>query len=468
MDDSDAVPAERDRLRELGLATLMMLPLVVGDRAIGVMFFGRRSVRPDFSEEKVALGRAIAGQVAVAMENARLFQEVQAQKSRMEALLTSMSEGVYATDVDRRITAVNPWLESMLGRRAFDMVGRLCREVLRHTDEDGTLLCERACPLEAALQSGAVTEPGRVFVQTAWGDRLPTTMSIAPIRGESGEVTGAVAVSRDVTREWQIDKLKSNIISVVSHEFRTPLTSVLGFSELLLMRDQPEEERRQCLEHIHREALKLEALVNDFLDVSQLNAGKVALNPQPVEPAAAVARAIDALSSRAERHRLVSEIEGGLPPVEADPERLEQILDNLLSNAVKYSPEGSTVLVRARSASVDRDGQLRLGGDGAERWIAFSVEDQGVGIPPEQLSAIFMPFHRVEGELTRRIRGTGLGLSIVKSLVELQQGRLWVESEVGVGSRFHFALRAACHQPSAVSLQQSAAPPNPEGNHSGN
>lgn len=442
VDDPLIPETEKARLQHLGIATSIMLPLAAGEKLVGIAFFGRRIGRADFSEEDLALARAVAGQVAVALENARLFQEVQKQKSRTEALLSSMSEGVYATDADRCISAVNPWLELMLGHRASDMVGRPCREVLHHTDEEGTLLCDRACPLEEVFTNGKPFEPTMMFAQTAWGDRLPTLVSIAPIRNELGETVGAVSVSRDVTREWQMDKLKSNIISVVSHEFRTPLTSVLGFSEFLMMRERPKKERRRCLELIHQEALRLETLVNDFLDVSKLEAGKITLDLQPLDPGQALESAVAAMAARTGQHQLVSEIESHLPQVEVDPERLEQILSNLLSNAIKYSPHGTPIIVRARVASPDTDNHLLIGKKGKDRWVVFTVEDRGVGIPSDQIHNIFRPFHRIEGDFTRRIRGTGLGLSIVKSLVELHSGRLWVESEVGVGSKFHVAFLA--------------------------
>ncbi|MHB0868195.1 MAG: GAF domain-containing protein [Chloroflexota bacterium] len=441
-----ASASETALLRRLGMDTAIVVPLAVGDRAIGTAFFGRKADKPLFSEEEAALARAMAGQVAVAMENARLFQEVQAQKARTDAMLSSMSEGVYATDGEGRIVSVNPWLEAMVGRRAEDMVGRLCREVLRHTDEEGNPQCDAGCPLKVALEEGKVTDPTLMFTHTDWGERLPTTVSVAPIRDGLREISGAVAVLRDVSRDWQMDKLKSNIISVVSHEFRTPLTSIIGFSELLLTRDQSTEERHNCAEYIYNEGLKLEALVNDFLDVSRLDAGRVVLNPEPLEPAAVVERSVSEVQARAGERRLLVEVQGGLPLVEADPERLGQVLENLLSNAIKYSLDGSEIVVRARQGWEDNRGCFHFEAGRAQPWVVFTVEDHGFGIPGEQLFDIFTPFHRVEGELTRRIRGTGLGLSIVKSLVELHGGKVWVESEVGAGSRFHVALPAVSRQ----------------------
>lgn len=442
-DHPSTSPAELSFLEKLGLAVAVIVPLAVGDRAIGTACLGRKGDRPGFSEEEIALARAMAGQVAVAMENARLFQEVQSQKARTEAIVGSMSEGVYATDRDGRITSVNPWLEAMVGRRAEEMVGRLCRKVLLHTDEEGNPCCDAGCPLSVALREGKVPEPTLVFTPTAWGDRLPTILSVAPIRDDLRAIIGGVAVLRDVGRDWQMDKLKSNIISVVSHEFRTPLTSIIGFSELLLTRDQSAEERRSCAEHIYNEGLKLETLVNDFLDVSRLDAGRVALSPEPLEPALVLEKSVDCVRARAGERRLMVEVEEGLPRVQADPGRLGQVMENLLSNAIKYSPDGSNIVLRARRGWEDGLDHFHIGEGNARPWVLFTVEDQGYGIPSDQLTDIFTPFHRVEGALTRRIRGTGLGLSIVKSLVELHGGRVWVESEVGVGSRFHVALQAA-------------------------
>ncbi len=433
-------PAEEALLLRLNTRTGIVVPLVVGDRAFGTAFLGRTANKPGFSEDEVALARAMAEQVAVAMENARLFQEVQAEKARTGALLSSIGEGVCATDEEDRITSVNPWLEAMVGHRAEEMAGRRCRDVLRHTDEQGASLCDSACPLRTAFDEGKPTEPAVMFTQTAWGDRLPTVVSAAPIRNELSEIIGAVFTSRDVSREWQMDKLKSNIISVVSHEFRTPLTSIIGFSELLATRDQTEEEKKSCAGYIYDEGLKLEALVNDFLDVSRLDAGRVALNPEPLVVPLVVEQCVAESRSRTRTHRLLTDLPADLPQVEADPERLAQVLENLISNAIKYSSPGTDVVVRARPGW-QRGNDILFQGESPCRWVVFTVEDQGFGIPEDQLPDIFTPFHRVQGELTRRIRGTGLGLSIVKSLVELHGGKLWVESEVGVGSKFHVALK---------------------------
>ncbi|HEX2987197.1 MAG TPA: ATP-binding protein, partial [Chloroflexota bacterium] len=444
--DPSLSPLESRMLVRMGMSTAVVAPMAVGDRAIGVIFFGRRPECPGFSDDDVALAGAFAGTVAVALQNATLFQEVQAQKSRTGALLASMSEGVCAVDVNMRITDVNPWLEAMVGYRADQLVGSMCGEVMCHTDDEGNRLCSTSCPLRTALQEGTGTDPITVFVQTAWGELLPVLVSAAPIRDELMQVVGAVSVWRDVSREWQMDRLRTNIISVVSHEFRTPLTSIIGFSEFLLNREATKEERRSALELIYKEGLRMEALVNDFLDVSRLDAGRTVLNPEPLEPAAVVDRAIKAYLVRRGQDRLRGDVQPDLPKVSADPDRLDQILDNLISNAAKYSAEDTQITLHAWGASYSGEDCLSIDTSGSPEWVVFTVEDRGFGIPSDQLVEIFRPFHRVEGEMTRRIRGTGLGLSIVKSLVELHGGKIWVDSEVGVGSRFHVALKAISDQ----------------------
>lgn len=443
MDDPMLPSGMADLLRRTGVSFSIVVPLITRERVVGIVHFGRRAGRPRFAEDDAALATAVAGQLAVAMENARLFQEVQAQKANREAMLASMSEGMYATDLEGRITSANPALEKLVGRRVQEMVGMHCREVLRHSDEEGLALCSRACPMSAAMEKGEAVESGWLFTQTAWGRWLPSTMSAAPMRNSSGAIDGAVAVLRDISREWQLNKLRANIISIVSHEFRTPLTSIIGFSEFMLMRPQTEEERRSHLDQILREGLRLEKLVNDFLDVSRLESDKMVLHLETVHPASIVQRCISEVRSPSGPHQVVSDLPEGLLQIEVDPEKLVQILENLLSNALKYSPPEAMVVVRAGNAATDSEGRLQFGLEGPERWVVFTVEDRGIGIPAEQLPEIFTPFHRVENLATRRIRGTGLGLSIVKSLVELHGGRVWVESEIGVGSRFHVAFRAA-------------------------
>lgn len=230
-----------------------------------------------------------------------------------------------------------------------------------------------------------------------------------------------------------VDRLTTEFVSIVSHELRTPLTALVGFSELLLTQAVEPAEQREWTENMHAASRRLTALVEDLLDVSRIEEGRVELKRQPVDLRAAVSVVLAELRVHADRHRFEEQYRDPLPPLLADPDKLAQILTNLISNAVKYSPAGGPVTIAARAAN----GTVHL-----------SVADRGLGLPPAELPHIFERFHRVQDEARRQIPGTGLGLYITRRLVELQDGRIWAESAgPGGGSSFHVELPAAPGDP---------------------
>ncbi|HEV8637062.1 MAG TPA: diguanylate cyclase [Chloroflexota bacterium] len=224
----------------------------------------------------------------------------------------------------------------------------------------------------------------------------------------------------------ELSRLKSEFISIASHELRTPMATVLGFSELLLDEIEPDDPRWQSVSVIHQDALQLSSLVDNLLDISRIETGRLTLEPTAVDLGDVLPPLMTILGAPAPRHELVAELDPTARWVRADPGKLNQILTNLIGNAVKYSPDGGRVVVRSR-----RRGQS---------WVAVSVTDQGVGIPAEHLGRIFERFQRVDSSETREIQGSGLGLYIVRHLVELHGGWIAVESEPGRGSTFRFTL----------------------------
>jgi signal transduction histidine kinase/CheY-like chemotaxis protein len=238
----------------------------------------------------------------------------------------------------------------------------------------------------------------------------------------------------------RLDELKSEFLAIVSHELRTPLTAIIGYSRLLLRQTHgplnPKQTEHQ--EAIFRSAQRLADLINDLLDVSRLEAARIELQPRPTDArqiadqAVAVVRA----AAQAKQIRITNRLDDSLPPVQADPSRLHQILVNLVGNAVKFTPAGGSVRVCAGR----QNGQV---------WIA--VEDTGVGIAADELARIWDAFYQVESPMQRRHGGSGLGLTIVRRLVELHGGQVRAESEgVGAGSRFSFTLPVAAQMPVAV------------------
>ena len=230
------------------------------------------------------------------------------------------------------------------------------------------------------------------------------------------------------TRLLELDRLRSDFLSTVSHELRTPLTSIRSFSEILLRYevDDPEK-RRKFVAIIASEAERLTRMINDLLDLSRIEAGRLELHPEPLELDAVFARAVGTAQPLMAEKGLQSrvEIEAGLPQVLADADRMHQVLTNLLSNSVKFSPEGGTI---------------RLDGRSQGEFALISVTDQGPGIPADRLEQVFERFHQVRTPQKSHSLGTGLGLTISREIVEKMGGRIWVESELGAGAVFSFTV----------------------------
>jgi signal transduction histidine kinase len=219
----------------------------------------------------------------------------------------------------------------------------------------------------------------------------------------------------------------SDLISTLAHEMRTPLTSIKGYSTALLMEDVTfsPETQREFLQFIDAECDVLETLIHDFLESSIIDAGMLRLEVQPVKLPPLLKSVVDDIARRTQIHRFVVDFSRRFPILDADPDRIAQVLRNLLDNAVKYSPEGGLIVVR---------GELR-----AEE-VVISVADQGVGLTPEHLNRLFEKYFRARSGPARHVAGTGLGLRIARAIVEGHGGRIWAESQQGVGTTFYFTL----------------------------
>jgi PAS domain S-box-containing protein len=358
-----------------------------------------------------------------------LTTKVIEEQERWRLVVNSVADGIYVTDKDLRVLVWNPSAERITGWKAPEVIGRRCADFLSHEDENGSRLCDTpGCPLTQALTTGEPVMVSRAAGHRADGRLVPLSVSAAPVKDSNGGILGIVEVFRDISREMEIDRMKSDFVSTVSHELRTPLTAIMGFVELLLIRDPPEHTRRQWLEVIQTESRRLAALIDDLLDLSRIESRRISLQLEPLDLAEVVSARFEALEPSLDKHRLKQALPPRLPRVNADRLRLERILDNLLSNAIKYSPGGGEVTV-----SACREGD----------YVRVSVSDQGVGIPADKLDKLFQRFQQLEPFTRRRWSGVGLGLSISKASVELQGGRIWAESEVGKGSTFHFTLPIA-------------------------
>lgn len=224
------------------------------------------------------------------------------------------------------------------------------------------------------------------------------------------------------------EQLKDELISIVSHELRTPLTSLQGFTELMLQRTFSPQKQRQFLTVIHTESVRLTNLINDFLDIQRMEAGRQVYHFAGVPLAPLLRETLAVYLSESGKHRVRLEAADTLPLVWADVDRLTQVLANLLSNAVKFSLHG---------------GEITVGAVQEGNYVVVWVTDQGIGMSADSMQKLFTKFYRVDTQETRRIGGTGLGLVLVKEIIEAHQGRVWVESTLGVGSTFFFTVPLA-------------------------
>jgi PAS domain S-box-containing protein len=347
-----------------------------------------------------------------------------AERSRDEfqSILSATRDGLVVADEAGVVKTIN--------RAACEILGVACDQVVGVRATIDSLLGTESC--EAGAEGG-VCVPAEVEREIEMDDpRRIIYVRQDPIRDSRGDLLGSVVTLRDVTTERDVMQMKNEFVSTVSHELRTPLTSIKGYIDLILDGDagDVDEIQREFLGIVKENTDRLVQLINDMLDISRIESGRIHLNIQPLDVGESIIGAADTFRAVLghKGHRLEVDVPSDLPLVAGDRDRVGQVLINLTSNAVKYSPEGGLVTLAARA-------------EGGE--VVVSVSDEGLGIAPENQPRLFEQFYRVDSAMTREIGGTGLGLSICKSIVELLGGRIWVLSETGAGSTFSFSLPVA-------------------------
>jgi DNA-binding response OmpR family regulator/nitrogen-specific signal transduction histidine kinase len=278
-------------------------------------------------------------------------------------------------------------------------------------------------------------------------DQKVVVVNLSPVSLTSGELPSLVTVLRDISREAEVERLKNEFISTVSHELRTPMTSIKGYTDLLVSErvGTLSEQQRHFVQVIKNNADRLTALVNDILDISRIETGRLKLQIEPLDLIQLINDVIDSVQGQMVEKSpdLTLDLPATLPPVRGDESRVTQILENLTSNAWKYTPEEGQVTIRARVV---------------DDFVQVDVKDTGIGIDPKDLSQIFDRFYRTDQAEVQAVDGTGLGLYIVKMFVELLGGKIWVESELDQGSTFSFNLPLAVETPPKPSDDDATGP----------
>ncbi len=441
-----------------GCAAVLAVPLVASDETLGVLTVAHPEAG-HFSHEHQRLLTVIANEVAVALHNAALYHYISDQATRLaamvraeraassqsQAILQSIADGVLVCDCDGQVILANAASARVLDQPLEELFLQNLHDILRALQLNAP---ERA-PLQAILEA-PLDEQGQPRRFRASFRRGPRSLdlSIGPVITESGDLLGGVVILRDITREMESDRLKTEFIGTVSHELRTPMTVIKGYLQLLTLGSTGEltPMQRQLLDTIAGNAERMTSIINDLLDITKIESGSVEMEFKPLGVLEAIGLAVSGQEALIEQrgHRLTLDVPADLPAVRADGTRFHQILDHLLSNAIKYTHRNGAITIRARQAAYDDiPADQRAGLASRSHYVAIAIEDTGIGIAPEDQARIWERFYRVDSELKVEAGGTRLGLALVRPLTQLMGGRVWVESRLGAGSTFTLLLPVA-------------------------
>ena len=427
-----------------------------GQHALGTLCVLDREPRTLTPEQTAAL-KALARQAQAQLELrrtsasfARANQELhgelaervqrEVKLAQLAAIVNNSDDAIIGQAADGKVFSWNPAAERLYGYTADEAVGQSVLMLAPAGESD-----EISDAIEK-VGKGEHLNLFRTVHARKDGSEVPVSVTLSPIRSRSGEVTGASMIARNITERIrseeemrralemqvaaneqlkQINAIKSDFVSVVSHEFRTPLTVIQGFSEMISQEELGLEEIREYASDIHRESFRLSRMINDMLDLDRMESGKMSLGLDPVDLNAIIREVAELCQPQAPDHTIRLDLAPDLPQLPGDRDRLHQVMLNLVSNAIKYSPNGCTVTIASR-----------LEGEA----VHVSVEDEGVGIPVESIDKIFDRYSRAGAGRDRTIEGTGLGLPITRQIVQMHGGSIWAESEPEEGSTFHFTI----------------------------
>lgn len=429
----------------------LMAPMRAQDRLIGAVLVGGR---PDgFNENDVRLLTILAANAAVIVQNAILYQSVDRERNELEAIISNTSDAIIIVDTGNRVTRVNAAAEALTGWQADEMVNRECDEVLVTPSVPGRGTSKASTSLQEIVERREPVPYFESVVTTRDGSERDVAASYSFVRSTGRGGGLGVVIARDISKLREVERMKSEFVSMVSHELRTPLGLIKGYASTLLnpqlSLDQPTVQR--FLMGIDGAADRLARLIENLLSVSRIESGLLRLSTQQVDLSHLITVAVSTVRATAKGRDILLELPKRQVKVEGDRVQLELVMDNLLGNAIKYSPIGKPIRVVLEAKPT--------------RAIV-KVIDQGIGIAAHHLPKVFDKFYRVEGGYSKRTPGSGLGLYICRNIIQAHGGRIWAESTLGEGSTFAFELPATQpRQPVESGVRPSSFEPKERGTH---
>ena len=366
-------------------------------------------------------------------------------KLKFEVIINNIEDGVILIDDQQAIRLYNPGASKICGWPIDEATDVAASTVIKLVDEKGVVIKDSDSPFSVIFNTGQTIRDGKAIILNRDGKQVPVSLSVTPLFNDANEVTAAVAVFRNVSQERAEEKQRADFISTASHEMRTPVAAIEGYLALALNDKVStiDTRARDYLDKAHSSTQHLGQLFQDLLTSARAEDGRLTSHPKVVELGSFLEQLSGDLRFVAEKKGLFVEFVSGssgtinaskstggervvrpLYYILADPDRLREVITNLFDNAVKYTPEG----------------KVTIGLTGDDKVVQCYVQDTGPGIPADDVPHLFQKFYRVDNSATRTIGGSGLGLFISRKIIELYNGRIWVESQVGKGSSFYINM----------------------------
>lgn len=399
-------------------------PLVVLDKSFGMAglaFFKDYTVTSD--DERFF--NIISSQLALFVENDRVKQDITNERNKLEAILESLFGATLVVDKEKNISLVNTVTEILLGISKEEILGKNLHDVIVQDEIKSLFDSFMRQKTEFSTKEIEITNPKE-------GIKRTIKANLSRVHDYVGNIVGTVAILLDITKEKEIDRMKTEFISITSHELRTPLATIKNCITLIFTEaaGKINENQRKFLDIARRNIDRLAALINNLLDLSKIESGKMELERASSDVNKIAREVISAFGPLAQEKgiKLRAELQDALPQIQIDKNKIIQVINNLISNAFKFTEAKKEVTVFTSFYAADKN------------FIQISVRDEGVGIDKKDFDKLFQKFQQLDSSMTRKAAGTGLGLAICKQIVELHGGKIWVESEIGKGSKFSFIL----------------------------
>jgi len=422
--------------------TMLCVPIVTKGRTLGVIqLLNKRD--GTFTQEEAQRLERMAATIGVAIENARLFQQVKTVRDRFESIVNSTNDGILMADINGTVVTANPPAAQLFGARREGLLGRRLDALLENL---------RGRALQVSTPSWLNDGNGHsevVELELGGPQRRYIRHFMLPVRDGRGEI-GQLALFQDISKERELAQLRDDYTGMLVHDLRAPLTAIMNGIMMVKrgLGGPISDQQQELLSIAHQGSQTMLEMVNTLLDIAKMEQGRMTIELEPLSPYAVIDETLDRLrvSAQDQKVQLAQQLAVGLPLIEADREKLVRVLQNLLDNAIKFSPGGSVVTLGGAGLQLNAGCEtgheqpglpLKLPALGPGNWIAFWVRDQGPGIPAQYHERVFEKFGQVRG---RKVRGTGLGLTFCKLAVEAHGGRIWLQSAEGQGSTFALVL----------------------------